>query len=222
VQPLSNRIAEIELLMQYAVPPDQRPEAAALVKKYDSDGIALNIFHSFYSFLPEGLDDAIKILRLLTSREGTFLICASTLIGDYLYLANGERAEFLGSFSEGIEEEEVLEFFRLKDREAFLKKYADLGQFPVYVPAFLHSNLCPACQAGDGELHALGCPVEICPWCGGQLTSCPCRFKLLARDRLHTESQLDALKEKLEKKGRVPFNAEEHRPDYPLTPADLK
>ncbi|MGV1099819.1 hypothetical protein ACUUL3_10485 [Thiovibrio sp. JS02] len=221
MQPLSNRIAEIELLMQYAVPPARLTEATALVKKYATDSVGLNVFHNFYSYLPEGLEDAIAILRLLDSRGGTFLVCASTNLGDYLYLANGERAEFLGPLAEGIAEEEVLRFFGLESRADFLKKYTDLAEFPVYVPAHLQNNLCPVCHAAHGEPHTLGCPVEICPWCGGQLTSCPCRFTVLGRERLNSEAQLAALLAELDKKGRIPFDAEEHRPAYPLSPADL-
>jgi hypothetical protein len=31
---------------------------------------------------------------------------------------------------------------------------------------------CPDCQARPGELHAAGCDVEQCPYCGLQLISC--------------------------------------------------
>ena len=219
---LNQRLADIKLLMQYAVPPADLAKATALVEKHDTDSVALNIFHAFYSYLPEGLEDAITVLRLLDRRQGTFLICASTAQTDYLYLATAEQAEFLGPLAEGIWEEEVLAFFNLADREAFLKKYADLATFPVYVPAHLHHDLCPFCHVADGEVHILGCPVEICPWCGGQLTSCACRFTRLGKADLTSEGQLEELLTLLNKKGRVPFSAEEHRPAYPLTPLDLE
>jgi hypothetical protein len=219
---LSQRLADIKLLMQYAVPPDDLAKASALVEKHDTDSVALNIFHAFYSYLPEGLEDAITVLRLLDRRQGTFLVCASTALADYLYLATTEQAEFLGLLSEGIWEEEVLAFFNHESREAFLKKHADLAAFPVYVPAHLHPDLCPVCHVADGELHILGCPVEICPWCGGQLTSCGCRFTMLGKADLKNEGQLEELLALLNKKGRLPFSAEEHRPAYPLTPLDLE
>ncbi|HIJ79578.1 MAG: hypothetical protein OEY01_12375 [Desulfobulbaceae bacterium] len=217
-----NKLDEIKLLMKYAVPPDQLAEATALLEKHGSDEVGLNIFHHFYSYLPEGEEDRIRLLRLLDRRQGTFLICASTNLGDYIFLATSERAEFLGVIQEGIWEEEVLDFFGFSDRENFIKKHADLSKFPVYVPALLHNDLCPICHTAHGELHNFGCPVEICPWCGGQLTVCDCRFKKLNTGQLNKETQLENLLEKLNKKGRVPFNAEEHRPGYPLTPEDLK
>lgn len=220
--PLTQRLADIKLLMRYAVPPDDLARATALVEKHDTDSVALNIFHAFYSYLPEGLEDAITVLRLLDHKQGTFLICASTRLSDYLYLATSEQAEFLGHHAEGVWEDEVLAFFDLKNREAFLKKYADLTTFPVYVPAHLHSDLCPVCLVRDGEFHTFGCPVEICPWCGGQITSCSCRFTLLGLSDLKNEKQLEELLRQLNKKGRLPFSAEEHRPAYPLTPLDLQ
>jgi hypothetical protein len=222
VPTLNQRLEDIKLLMRYGVPPEALAKATALVEKHDTDSVALNIFHSFYSYLPEGLEDAITVLRLLDRRQGTFLICASTGQNDYLYLAASEQAEFLGPLSEGIWEEEVLAFFNHESREAFLKKYADLATFPVYVPAHLHPDLCPVCHVADGEIHTLGCPVEICPWCNGQLTSCGCRFTLLNRTDLKSEAQLEELLALLNKKGRLPFSAEEHRPAYPLTPLDLE
>ena len=222
VPTLNQRLADIKLLMQYAVPLADLTKATTLVEKHDTDSVALNIFHAFYSYLPEGLEDAITVLRLLDRRQGTFLICATTAQNDYLYLATGEQAEFLGPLSEGIWEEEVLDFFNYENREDFLKKHADLSTFPVYVPAHLHNDLCPFCHVADGELHTLGCPVEICPWCGGQLTSCSCRFTLLGRSDLKSETQLEELLMQLNKKGRTPFSAEEHRPAYPITPLDLQ
>ncbi|MBA3003973.1 MAG: hypothetical protein FP813_08995 [Desulfurivibrio sp.] len=219
---LDQRLADIKLLMRYAVPPNDLTKAAALVEKHSTDSVALHIFHAFYSYLPEGLEDAITVLRLLDRRQGAFLICASTGLADYLYLVTSEQAEFLGPLSEGIWEDEVLAFFNLENREAFLKKYADLTAFPVYVPAHLHNDLCPFCHVADGEIHTLGCPVEICPWCGGQLTSCGCRFTLLGKTALKNESQLEELLALLNKKGRLPFSAEEHRPAYPITPEDLQ
>lgn len=213
---LQNLIDQINILLPYAVPANDKQTATDLVLKYQGDLIALNLFHEFYSFLPEAEDDAIKIIRLLDHKAGTFLLCATTNLDHYLYLVSPEEALFLGTHGEGIWDEEVLAFFSL-DRESFAKKYGDLTNFPVYVPVHFNKDLCTVCATANGELHRLGCPVEICPWCGGQLTNCNCRFTQLHRDHLDKESQLAEFLETLEAKGRIPFDATSHQPAYPTT-----
>ena len=76
------------------------------------------------------------------------------------------------------------------------------------------SNLCPSCHVAVGEFHTLGCPVEICPWCSGQLTYCNCRFTILDTDALDKAAQIEKLQELLEAEGRVVFK-KEHCPGYP-------
>jgi hypothetical protein len=39
---------------------------------------------------------------------------------------------------------------------------------------------CPDCETPEGELHALFCTKERCPFCGGQLASCGCIHQVLA------------------------------------------
>jgi rRNA maturation protein Nop10 len=39
---------------------------------------------------------------------------------------------------------------------------------------------CPECLAVAGQLHEIFCLKERCPFCGGQLASCPCIFEVLA------------------------------------------
>jgi hypothetical protein len=220
MQSLAEIKQEISLLVEYTAPPEQRPEAMRLVDRYETDIIALRLFHHFYSFLPEAQEDAIRILRLLARRQGTFLLCATTTIDNYLYLVNSEQAEFAGTLAAGLEDAEVMNFFDIAGQIDFRKRFSDLDQLPDYVPALLDDRLCPICLVEDGECHTVGCPVEVCPWCGGQLISCQCRFTQLGQARLTTEGQINDLLEKLEKKGRLPFNAEEDRPSYP-DPADL-
>src|SRR5215471_6528890 len=31
---------------------------------------------------------------------------------------------------------------------------------------------CPSCEARVGQLHRLGCDIELCPYCGGRLLYC--------------------------------------------------
>ncbi|HSR35599.1 MAG TPA: hypothetical protein VLL73_00335 [Desulfurivibrionaceae bacterium] len=217
---LTARRQEIALLMQYAVPEAERAAAKNLLDKYGDDAVALSIFHHFYSFLPEGLDDAILILRRLGRRESKFLLCATTTLGDYLYVADSEAAVLVGPLADEVPGE-VLQYFGFAGPAAFRKALENLDRLPVHVPPHLDRSLCPACHAAEGEFHTLGCPVEICPWCGGQLTSCPCRFSQLGIHEMDKETQIEDLAELLDAKGRTPFNAEEQAPAYPTSPADL-
>lgn len=216
---LQNLIDQIDVLLPYAVPATDKQSATALVSKYQGDLIALNLFHEFYSFLPEAEDDAIKIIQLLDHKEGAFLLCATTNLDHYLYIVSPEEALFLGPHREGIWDEEVLAFFGL-ERESFFKKYGDLTKLPVYVPVHFNKTLCAVCATANGELHRLGCPVEICPWCGGQLTNCNCRFTQLNRDHLDKESLLAEFLLTLEAKGRIPFDAANHQPAYPTAESE--
>jgi len=43
----------------------------------------------------------------------------------------------------------------------------------------LKRAICHDCKVKEGELHVPGCDMERCPFCGGQLISCACRYKLL-------------------------------------------
>ena len=38
---------------------------------------------------------------------------------------------------------------------------------------------CHDCGAEEGHLHELGCDMESCPFCGGQLISCDCAYEKL-------------------------------------------
>lgn len=212
---ISRQLEEIKVLMEYAVPADERQQALALLEEFSGDRIALNLFHAFYSFLPEGLDDAINGLQVIAVKQGIFLLCAATGIDNYLYVVSQQQAEFLGSAANGIWDSEVLEFFGYATREESIRSLEDISRFPAYSPATADINLCPVCSAANGEFHILGCPVEVCPWCGGQLTNCPCRFTITGKDRLTDEDDLESFHEQLTAKGRVPFDAKSQRPAYP-------
>ena len=203
---LTDQKNAILLLMDYAVNEEDQAQAREPLEKYATDTIALHLFHEFYSYLPESENDAIRILRRLDKKGGNFLIAATTSRDTYLYLANSEGAEFLGDQRDGIWDEEVLAYFGYSRDEA-LAKFVDLSGFPVYVPVALDKSLCLVCAVDHGELHRLGCPLEVCPWCEGQLTKCNCRFSQAGIGQLASESQLEKFIEALEAKGRIPFDA---------------
>jgi len=210
---IRKRVEEIRLFVEYAVPPEHQQETLALVARYENDPVALSLLHSFYGYLPEAREDGVRELRLLARRRGNFLLAALTFHTGYYYLANVERAEFLGEHGEGIWEQEVLDYFGFSSREEFIAKQRSLDDFPLYTPLARERELCPGCQAAAGEEHVLGCPVEVCPWCGGQLTRCNCRFIQLGQSRVDRDSQIETLAEKLKGKGRIPY-APDQRPGY--------
>jgi len=206
---------DIQFLMKYAVPEDQVETAEALLEKYDSDIIALNLLHSFYVHLPEGKDDSVMALRLLTRRQGIFLLCAST--GNdlhYLYLVNNEAAHIIGTLAEGIVDQQLLDLLGYANNEEVLALTETPEKLQEYEPYTADLNLCPSCYTGEGEFHTLGCPVEICPWCNGQLTYCNCRFEKLGIDAMDKVEQIETLQEMLEEAGRIAFK-KEHSPGYP-------
>ena len=211
---LKERKETIKLFIKYAVPGELAEQAATLLDRYEADIIGLNLFHSFYSCLPEGTEDAIEKLLLLTRKQGVFLLCASSSSGiNYHYLVNNEGAVLLGTLAEGIADKALLDFFGFKDNESFLSLGKDLSRIEEYEPSPENRSLCPACQTAVGEYHILGCPVEICPWCNGQLTRCNCKFTWLEVENIDRESQIEKLQERLDTEGRIPF-AKEHSPAY--------
>ena len=212
---LQERRKDIEFLMQYAVPAEQTAAAHALLDRYAADIIALNLLQSFYVHLPEGMDDSVTALRLVNRCQGVFLLCVST--GNdmhYLYLVNNEAAHIIGTVAEGIIERELLDFFGYADNREVLALIREPEKLRSYEPITDDSNLCPSCHAAVGEFHTLGCPVEICPWCNGQLTYCNCRFTRMNTEAIDKVSQIEKLLELLEEAGRIPFK-KEHAPGYP-------
>ena len=85
----------------------------------------------------------------------------------------------------------------------------------------IFEHICHDCGVREGEIHQLGCDMERCPFCGGQLITCSCQYKQLGLPVDHSKPYAglppeiykkglpSALESKwieiLEKKGRIPY-----------------
>ena len=199
--------------MDYAVPEENRAAAEDLLDIYREDRIALALLQEFYSFLPEAREDWVRELRLLNRHQGIFLLAACTSQHRYLYLVSSEGLEFQGNMADGFLEDELLDFFGYDSAEAFAAVCTAPENLAIYEPLQMDEDVCPACHAISGEHHELGCPVELCPWCGGQLIHCDCRYEQLGLDSISTEEDLLRFEALLEERGRIPYSPEQ-RPSF--------
>ena len=207
-------VAEIKLFIQYSVPEQEQSVANSLLETFGEDLFALEVIKDFYRTLPDAREEALLKISVLEEKEQVFLLLLSTAKHHYLYLTNADGGLFLGEWDEGIVDSHVLSFFDYPDKEAFKKAHPTIDKCREYVPLErLNEEICPSCGIRTGGLHVLGCPVEVCPWCGGQLNRCNCRFEQLDVEELTDETKLKELEEKLEKKGRIPY-AKEQRPSF--------
>ncbi|MDD3619153.1 MAG: hypothetical protein RBR09_00925 [Desulfobulbaceae bacterium] len=201
-------------LMEYAVPEGWMEEAEDLLDIYRNDAIALELLHEFYSYLPEAGSDWVREIRLIGRRQGMFLLAAVTPVNSYVYLVSSEGIEFQGILAEGLWDRDILDFFGYGSRDTFREQSRSAERFGIYEPLDSDRDICPGCHAATGELHELGCPVELCPWCGGQLVYCSCRYDQLGAESLSSEEDIIRFEEILDRRGRIPYSPEQ-RPAYP-------
>ncbi|GAB4341968.1 MAG: hypothetical protein Kow0089_16730 [Desulfobulbaceae bacterium] len=213
MEELARTREKIRNLMEYAVPEGCMDEALDLLDIYRNDRIGLTLLQEFYSYLPEAKNDLVREIRLAARRRGLFLLVAMTREAGYVYMVSSEGIEFQGTIDDGMYDREILDFFGYEDREDFLRRSAAPEEYIVYEPMDGNVDLCPACHAGTGELHELGCPVELCPWCGGQLIHCSCRFEKLGVESMSSERDIIRFEEILNERGRIPYSPEQ-RPSY--------
>ncbi|MBU0682161.1 MAG: hypothetical protein KKD73_12145 [Proteobacteria bacterium] len=218
---ISQKFKELDLFIEYGVPAAQQEQARALVDKFSHDPLAINIFHSFYSTLPDAVEDCIEGLFLLEQHQGQMLFWVKTTLSSYFYMVNNDKAAYGGSQQEGIREE-FLQFYGFGDQESFEKKFNNFSELAPYSPDFITSQVCPVCYCREGELHEFGCPVEVCPWCDGQLINCNCRFEQLGVTEITSDSQLDLFLQRAKKKGRITYDAASQRPAYPTAGNESK
>ena len=210
---LDRKRKDITTAMDYAVLEEFRPEAEDLLDIYHDDSIGLTLMLEFYSYLPEAREDWIREIRLIKRHQGIFLLAAQTQHNRFLYLVSSEGIEFQGNLNDGFLGQELIDFFEYENLAAFMEACTPFEDLPIYEPLQVDAEICPACHAESGENHELGCPVELCPWCGGQLVHCDCRFEKLGLDAITTEAELAQFEVLLEERGRIPYSPEQ-RPTF--------
>ena len=211
---LEKLLEETKLLIHYAVPADEQSSACDYLESFHADQFALTVIKDYYQTLPEAREEALLKISLIEKKEQVYLFLLSTDKHHYLYLTNDEEGTFLGEYEGGIIDSHILSFFEYPDQAAFKKAHSSIEGYQEYLPLErMNEEICPSCGTKTGNMHTLGCPVELCPWCGGQLNHCNCRFEQLGVEELTDEKKIEELEEKLEKKGRIPY-AKEQRPSF--------
>jgi len=172
------------------------------------------VIRDFYRLLPEAREEALIKISVLEEKEQVYLLLLGTAKHHYFYLTNGEEGLLQGEWQHGMADNHVLSFFGYSDPESFSKEHQTLDGCREYSPLErMNEEICPSCGVKSGAMHTLGCPVEVCPWCGGQLNHCNCRFEQLDVEEVTDEKMLEKLEKKLLQKGRIPY-AKEQRPTF--------
>ncbi|MBU0961482.1 MAG: hypothetical protein KKD01_08480 [Proteobacteria bacterium] len=211
---LQRQVQEIELLINYAVGEIEQNLALDFLQRFHEDSFALDVIQDYYRTLPEAREEPLVKISVLERKEQVFLLLLSTNRHHYFYLANDEEGLFIGQWEEGLSAPQVLSFFGYPHQDAFAREHQSLDNCREYIALErVDEDICPSCGVESGNLHTLGCPVEVCPWCGGQLSRCNCRFEQLGVEELEDEKMLEELEGRLEDKGRIPY-AREQRPSF--------
>ncbi len=208
-------VSEIELFIEYGVVEEERALATDLVKKYLDNPVALAALLEFYKVLPEAREEAVNRIGRIDSLQGVTLLALSTANHTYVTVVTEGEAHILGEFAKDETPREILNYFGHSSHEEFISSCGEISKM-VEFGIKEKVDICPACGVSVGEHHLLGCPVEICPWCDGQLSKCNCRFEKLDIESFDNDEQVEAFQDMLETKGRVPYDPEQ-TPAYPGT-----
>ena len=213
-------VEEIKLLIRYAVSEDDRDTAEGLLEKYRTNRVALQVLQEYYSFLPEAREEALTRLVHIHMRQGIFLLGVSTGKHEYIFFASEDEAECLGEYQEDGGDPEILAYFGYAGKESFLQLHPTMAAFKDFSETWkINQALCPVCSVAIGEFHHLGCSVEVCPWCQGQLSKCNCRFDQMQKEVIEGDEDLERFEALLQQKGRICFQ-EGQGPLYPVAGND--
>lgn len=210
---------DLSLLVKYVVDEDEYAAALAVIERFSHHPVAVNIFRNYYAEVPEGREEMACDLRVVSEKQGVFLFALKTTAHCYLYFGSGEKVHYIGDYQQGIDDEDILLYFGFQGAAAFSKKTEGLFDQLPSLQKQTAAPVCVVCGVATGEVHILGCPVEQCPWCDGQLNRCNCRFDQLGVEELSDEELLDRFEEILNLKGRIVFKPEQ-APSYPTAGDD--
>ncbi|HBT97599.1 MAG TPA: hypothetical protein DEB25_08230 [Desulfobulbaceae bacterium] len=209
---------ELSLFIDHTVRANETAQAKEFLARSASDRQALLLTSEYYTNLPEVSDEALLAIKPLRKRRGLGLFVLETASHHYLAISDSDEARILGEYQVEDLPAELLAHFGFKDNAAFKADCPEAATLSD-LRAFTSRGHCPVCGVAEGEIHLLGCPVEICPWCDGQLTRCNCRFEQLGVEEID-EERLEMFEDLLEAKGRIPYSREQS-PAYPGTSAGL-
>jgi hypothetical protein len=219
-QQLDKLITEIKLFIRYAVPESGITEAGALVDRYRNHRRILNLLREYYVALPDAREEAVIRVTELVHRQGVALFVLTTSSTAHLYAVSVDAAVWLGEYLKE-PDPEILALWGFTDQEELSNICVPTSDLEDYAGgAKGKREECPACGVEEGEYHFLGCLVEVCPWCEGQLSKCNCRFEQLEADTVDNEEQLELFLDLLTAKGRIPFQRHQS-PFYPGTSGGL-
>lgn len=207
---------DVTLLIEYGVSDADKAKAMAVYERFKKNPVAVKLLHCYYADLPEAREEVAVDLKVVAEKPGCSLMVLQTPEHAYVYLVTDEQVVYLNNFEAGIPDDAILNHFDFSGIDDFRTK---IGTDPNSLPSLggvqsAETEICVACGVKSGEIHMLGCPVEQCPWCEGQLNHCNCRFDQLGVSSIDDEDQLDRFEDLLEAKGRIPFK-KEHNPSYP-------
>jgi len=205
---------EIEIYVRYAVAEESYGEAMKVVARYNDDVPALLLLREFYRSLPEVREEPVEKMVEVASRQGVKLLAVITHGFEYLYAMDGDRVVYISENGPDLDEE-YLAFFGYPAQEDFHKACNSLRELMEYSSAAPSAKeKCPICFTLEGEYHQFGCPVEVCPWCMGQLNRCNCRFDQLGVEQILDDEQLARFQRLLIAKGRIRYSRDQ-APAYP-------